>query len=153
MVDNLSETKTARILDYLVSRSNEKIPVERMASDLKIEKKTVASIASRLVARGIITRASRGVYVHRVESVKASTVRNIFKKYEATMERTFGRQILERTGISEFTNRKSVEDLERALQRSRKIIGHRAADNIIRLVTRNVAKSSESRYILARLGV
>ena len=153
MVNSLPETKTGRILDYLVSRGNEEIPVERMATDLKIEKKMVASIASRLVARGIVTRTSRGVYVHRQESVKASTVRNILKTLEVTIERTFGKQILEKTNILKITDRKSIKGLEEALYKSRKIIGPRGADNVFRLVTRKVAKPSESRYILTRLGI
>lgn len=141
------------ILDYLISRGNEEIPVERIAKDLRIDKKMVASIASRLVARGIIARTSRGVYVHKQESIRESTVANVLNKLEMTIGRTFGKQILERTRITEISDRKNIGGLEEALRRTREIIGVRGADNIFRLVSKNVARPSESKYMLLRLGI
>ena len=141
------------ILDYLISRGNEEITVERISQDLRISKKMVASIASRLVARSIITRASRGVYVHKQESVRESTVANILNKLETTIRRTFGKQILEKTQVTEISDRKSINDLEEALRRTRRIIGVKGADNIFRLVSKNVARTSESKYLLLRLGI
>ncbi len=153
MVNTFPETKTGMILDYLVSRGNEEIEVESIAKDLRMDKKTVASIASRLVSRGAITRTSRGVYVHKQESVKESTVSDILDKLETTIGRTFGKQILEKTQIEGIADRKSIESLEEALRRTRKIIGSKGADGIFKLVSKNVAASSESKYLLTRLGI
>ena len=141
------------ILDYLVSRGNEEITVERIARDLRMDKKTVASIASRLVSRGVISRTSRGVYVHRQESVEESTISHILDKLETTIGRTFGKQVLEKTRIAEISERSSIESLGEALRRTRKIIGTKGADGIFRLVSKNVATPSESKYVLARLGI
>ncbi len=141
------------ILEYLVARGNEEISVGRMAIKLEMDKKTVASIAGRLAARGIIRRTSRGVYVHRQESIGESTVGDILSKLETTIGRTFGRPILERTNLASIRERKDIQALEEALRRTRKIIGVRGADNLFRLVTKKVARASESRYILASIGV
>jgi DNA-binding IscR family transcriptional regulator len=141
------------ILNYLISRGNEEIPVERISKDLQIDKKIAASIASRLVSRGVITRTSRGIYLHKQESLRESTVADILDKLETTIRRTFGKQILEKIRIGDISDRKNIESLEEALRRTRRIIGTKGADNILKLVSKNVATPSEHRYLLATLGV
>jgi Mn-dependent DtxR family transcriptional regulator len=140
-------------MDYLVARGNEEIPIERIATDLKIDKKIVASIASRLVSRGAISRTSRGVYVHKQLSVKSSTVEAILAMLQKTVTKTFGKQIAEKVDISRIKDRKSIESLEEAVVRLRKVLGGAGANNIFRLVVKRVAKPSERKYILTRLDV
>jgi len=148
-----SRTKTSQIMDYLVSRGNEEIAVERIANGLKMDQKTVASIASRLVSRGLITRTSRGVYIHRQESIKASTIGGILDKLEKTIRRTFGGKISDKTAISRIEDRENIRGLELALRSTRRVLGTRGANNIFKLVTKKVAKPSETKYILSRLGI
>jgi hypothetical protein len=140
-------------MDYLVGRGNEDIPIERIATDLKIDKKIVASIASRLVSRGAIARTSRGVYVHKQLSVKSSTVEAILAMLQKTVTKTFGKQIAEKVDISVIKDGRSIEGLEEAVVRLRKILGVAGANNIFRLVVKRVAKPSEGKYILMRLDV
>jgi hypothetical protein len=155
VVNNFPEptSKTGRIMEYLVSRGNEEIAVETIATDLMIDKKMVASIASRLVSRGVIARTSRGVYVHRQLTVRGSTVEGILAQLEKTIRKTFGKQVADKINISQIGHRKDVEGLEEANARMRKILGVAGANNLLRLVAKKVASPSELNYILVRLGI
>jgi hypothetical protein len=146
-------SKTGRILEYLVSRGNEEIAVETMATDLRIEQKMVASIASRLVSRGLIERTSRGIYVHKQLSVRGGTIEGILTQLEKTIRKTFGKQIAEKVNISRIGRRKDIEGLEEANARMRNVLGVAGANNIFRLVAKKVARPSELKYILIRLGM
>ncbi len=147
------KSKTDEILEYFVSRSNEEVSIERMAADLRMNQKIVGSIASRLAARGIIARQSRGVYVHKEEEVKASTVKGILNHLEETIDRTFGHQIGEKIGISSVKDRDGLAGLEDALERMRDVIGKGGAVNLMRAVARKVATPSEYNYILAKMDI
>jgi hypothetical protein len=140
-------------MDYLVSRGNEEIAIEVIATDLGMDKKIVASIASRLVSRGMISRASRGVYIHKQLSVKRRTVEGILGKLEETVGKTFGKQIADKVNIPQVKERRDIRGLEDALTRMRKILGGAGADNLFRLVAKKVARPSECKYILSRLGI
>jgi predicted transcriptional regulator len=155
VVNNFPEptSKTGRIMEYLVSRGNEEIAVEIIASDLKIDQKMVASIASRLVSRGMITRTSRGIYVHKQLSVRSSTIEGILSRLEKTIRKTFGKQIAEKVNIALVRRRKDIEGLEEANARMRKILGVAGANNLFRLVAKKVARPSELKYILLRSGI
>ncbi|MFQ6060624.1 MAG: hypothetical protein ACE5KV_04910 [Thermoplasmata archaeon] len=145
--------KTNEILGYFASRGNEELSIQRIALDLGLNKKIVGSIASRLAARGIITRRSRGVYVYSVERLGAATVEKILSQLEKTIEKTFGERISEDVGISEIRNRKSISGLEDASRRLRRVIGTGGADKLLRIVSRKGATPSERRYILTKLGI
>lgn len=145
-------SKTSRILEYLVSRGNEEVPIEAIAADLKMDKKMVASIASRLVSRGSIDRASRGVYIHKQLSVSARTVEAVLAKLQKTIRMTFGKQISEKIDVSQIGDKKNVGGLEEAMARMRKVLGMAGANNLFRLVVKRVARPSECKYILARVG-
>lgn len=157
MVSNLPDSKrrykTREILEYFFTRGNEEISIKRIATELRMDQKIVGSIASRLAARGIITRRSRGVYIYKQERVLVSTVEKILSKLGTTVKRTFGGPIAEKIGLSEIEDRRSMAGLEDALCRMRKIIGVRGATNLLKLVARKVANTSEYRYILAKLDI
>ncbi len=145
-------SKTSRILEYLMSRGNEEVPIEAIAADLKMDKKIVASIASRLVSRGSIDRASRGVYIHKQLSVSARTVEAVLAKLQKTIRMTFGKQISEKIDVSQIGDKKNVGGLEEAMARMRKVLGMAGANNLFRLVVKRVARPSECKYILTRVG-
>ncbi|MEE9115660.1 MAG: hypothetical protein V3U09_02045 [Thermoplasmata archaeon] len=149
----LQTSKTRRIVEYLVSRGNEEVPIETIAVDLKMDKKMVASIASRLVSRGSIDRASRGIYIHKQLSVSGKTVEAVLDKLQNTTRMTFGKQISEKMSITQIRDSKSIEGLEEAMARTRKVLGVAGANNLFRLVVKNVARPSECKYILTRLGI
>ena len=146
-------SKTSRILEYLVSRGNEEVPIETIAADLKMDKKMVASIASRLVSRGSIDRASRGVYIHKQLSVSARTVEAVLDKLQKTTRMTFGKQISEKMNYAQIRDLKSIGGLEEAMARMRNILGVAGANNLFRLVVKKVARPSERKYMLTRLGI
>jgi hypothetical protein len=140
-------------MEYLVSRGNEEVPIEMISSDLKIDKKIVASIASRLVSRGSIDRASRGVYIHKQLTVSGKTVEAIMAKLQKTIRMTFGKQVAEKVDVSLVSDKRSVGGLEEAMARMKKILGVAGANNLFRLVVKKMARPSESKYILGKLGV
>ncbi len=140
-------------MEYLVSRGNEEVPIENIAADLKMDKKMVASIASRLVSRGSIDRASRGVYIHKQLSVSARTVEAVLDKLQKTTRMTFGKQISEKMNFAQIRDLKSIEGLEEAMARMRNILGVTGANNLFRLVVKKVARPSERKYMLTRLGI
>lgn len=140
-------------MEYLVSRGNEEVPIENIAADLKMDKKMVASIASRLVSRGSIDRASRGVYIHKQLSVSARTVEAVLDKLQKTTRMTFGKQISEKMNFAQIRDLKSIEGLEEAMARMRNILGVAGANNLFRLVVKKVARPSERKYMLTRLGI
>ncbi|MCK5291955.1 MAG: hypothetical protein KAR39_08065 [Thermoplasmata archaeon] len=140
-------------MEYLVSRGNEEVPIENIAADLKMDKKIVASIASRLVSRGSIDRASRGVYIHKQLSVSARTVEAVLAKLQKTIRMTFGKRISEKVDILQIGDKKGVGGLEEAMARMRNVLGVAGANNLFRLVVKKVARPSECKYILGRLGI
>ena len=140
-------------MEYLVSRGNEEVPIETIAADLKMDRKMVASIASRLVSRGSIDRSSRGIYIHKQLSVDGRTVEAVLDKLQKTTRMTFGKQISEKMNIAQIGDSKSIEGLEEAIARMRKVLGVAGANNLFRLVVKKVARPSEYKYILTRLGI
>ncbi|MFQ5883957.1 MAG: hypothetical protein ACE5IO_02535, partial [Thermoplasmata archaeon] len=129
------------------------VSIERIAADMRMNQKIVGSIASRLAARGMIARKSRGVYVHKEEEVKVSTVVGVLNHLEKTIGRVFGHQIGEKIGISSVKDRDGLAGLEEAYERMRKVIGSRGALDLMRAVTRKVATPSEYNYILAKMDI
>lgn len=157
MVRNLPDadrrSKTDEILGYFISRSNEEVSIERIATDLGMNQKIVGSIASRLAARGIIARKSRGVYVHKEEEVRVSVFEGILRELEETIRKAFGKRIAGKTGISKIKDRESISGLEEALERMKGIIGKYGAIDLLWAVTKKVAKPSEFKHIVAKMGI
>ncbi|UCD92885.1 MAG: hypothetical protein JSV43_02915 [Methanobacteriota archaeon] len=147
------KSKTDEILEYFVSRSNEEVSIDEIASELEMNQKIVGSIASRLAARGMITRRSRGVYVHKEEEVNVATIKEILNHLEKTIRRAFGRQIEEKMDIPSVRDRESLAGLEDAYKRMTKVIGSRGALDLMRAVARKVATPSEFNFILVKMGL
>jgi hypothetical protein len=149
------KSKTDSILQYLVDRANRSVGLAEISSALGYDGKVVATITSRLTARGYVKKVSRGVYIYEEKpAVSTGEVEVLCASLAEAAEKTMGRSLMKKLGMSRPAEEcGTFEDLESYIVRLRGAMGTRAADDLLTVVVKRELPPKRSGNLLRRLEV